>query len=247
MRIMIKRLLVVTVLVLALGALVVPVALADGGPHGSFGPTTDGCAGCHRAHTGQGDRLLTAPGGIVAFCTSCHGRSGQGASTDVESGVFLDPTDRGDPTSGLGDNVVGRGLKGGGFVTAKMDTDLNGSASVTVTVTSNHTLGQAGLVMWGNGSISGTPTPGPTTTVDTALKCSDCHNPHGNGAYRILRKQPTNSGATGDVAVADSAAKQYTVADENNTYAQATLLHACPTCLARLNDARLHPAPPPPA
>ena len=46
-------------LVAVLG-LSVNVARADNGPHGGYTPTTDACAGCHRAHTGVGDPLLKA-------------------------------------------------------------------------------------------------------------------------------------------------------------------------------------------
>jgi len=73
----------------------VPV-FADGGPHvsainngtGNGGATlaADSCAGCHRAHTAQGEFLLKDGGGI-ATCTSCHGASGLGATTDVENGI----------------------------------------------------------------------------------------------------------------------------------------------------------------
>jgi predicted CXXCH cytochrome family protein len=38
---------------------------------------------------------------------------------------------------------------------------------------------------WGNGSL-GDPSVGPVVELD----CTTCHNPHGNGAYRILRPVP---------------------------------------------------------
>jgi cytochrome c553 len=58
-------------------------------------------------------------------------------------------------------------------------------------VTSAH-LGTAdnGLSMpgiaWGNGAFSAAANPGPAVT----LACGTCHNPHGNGQYRILNPLP---------------------------------------------------------
>jgi hypothetical protein len=42
---------------------------------------------------------------------------------------------------------------------------------------------------WGNGAISETANPGNTIT----LTCGSCHDPHGNGNYRILRPAPTEA------------------------------------------------------
>ena len=73
----------------------IPV-FADGGPHvltvnnGSAGITADSCAGCHRAHTSKSPTgmLLTDPSAtITAYCRSCHGATGAGAATDVDTGV----------------------------------------------------------------------------------------------------------------------------------------------------------------
>ena len=101
----------------------VPV-FADGGPHvsainngtGNGGATlaADSCAGCHRAHTAQGEFLLKDSGGI-ATCTSCHGASGLGATTDVENGIQYV----------LGTSPIRTGttlgfLRSGGFVTARI-------------------------------------------------------------------------------------------------------------------------------
>jgi predicted CXXCH cytochrome family protein len=109
----------------------VPV-FADGGPHvsainngtGNGGATlaADSCAGCHRAHTAQGEPLLKDSGGI-ATCTACHGASGLGATTDVENGIQYV----------LGTNPVRTGttlgfLRSGGFVTARIG---SGEASHT--------------------------------------------------------------------------------------------------------------------
>ena len=68
------------------------------------------------------------------------------------------------------------------------------------TTTSNH-LGGVGI-MWGNGPISGTANTGKdmSTTTATKLECTACHDPHGNGQYRILRAVPSDSGFTATLA-----------------------------------------------
>jgi predicted CXXCH cytochrome family protein len=205
--------------VVAAGALLTGVLLclvatpvfADGGPHvaainSGFGPgsslTSDGCAGCHRAHTGQGSNLL-AQADAEELCLSCHGAAGTGATTNVEDGVqyaLADPVVNGDvrgPEAGA--------LRGGGFVEARIDSGdpsrimyanvflgTLGSTHVSVLaggepVTSAHiALAGTGIVarnmVWGNG---GTGVGQPMT-----LECVSCHNPHGNGQYRILYAQP---------------------------------------------------------
>ena len=186
-----------------------PVA-ADGGPHiagsnsGVTGLTADGCAGCHRAHTAGGEMLL-AEGDPEALCLSCHGAAGTGATTDVESGVQYGlggATVRGAPAAGM--------LRSGGFVEARMDSTnserisyprLQGGAVTTwfsshvkvlpagQPVTSAHmafagTAVVAQGVAWGNGGINTGVGPAFSAT------CTTCHNPHGNGLYRILNPIP---------------------------------------------------------
>jgi predicted CXXCH cytochrome family protein len=62
-------------------------------------------------------------------------------------------------------------------------------ASGTAT-TSNH---QGTGTVWGNGAVSGTPSYGATGVV---LDCTKCHNPHGNGQYRILDTTPGEDWST---------------------------------------------------
>ena len=192
----------------------VPV-FADGGPHvsainngtGNGGATlaADSCAGCHRAHTAQGEFLLKDSGGI-ATCTSCHGASGLGATTDVENGIQYV----------LGTSPIRTGttlgyLRSGGFVTARIGSGeayrlaylqrwqtTRQLAKVPVRtagsqpVTSAHLPNVGGVieaadgVAWGNGPNSATAYAGPAVDVE----CVTCHNPHGNGAYRILNPIP---------------------------------------------------------
>lgn len=202
-------------------------ALADGGPHvaavnsGASTLTADGCAGCHRAHTAQGPLLLSTPD-ENALCLTCHGATGTGATTDIMTGVQYVPG-TGSPVRG--GTVLGA-LRGGGFDQARIAsgtparvfqsgtaTNVWGKVGVlgsSQDVTSAHlNLTQNGLsapsVAWGNdGQNTGA---GPTGS----MSCASCHNPHGNGQYRILNPIPKPDNTTGTfvpalaVNVADSA------------------------------------------
>lgn len=193
-------------------------ALADGGPHisgvnsGMSTLSADSCGGCHRAHTAQGPMLLTEAS-EEELCFSCHGATAGGATTDVVDGVQYRTTGRG-TTPLLG------ALRNGGFVRSAIDTGnaariLTGSgygnslstsrdalgkvrvldgAGVVVTqpVTSAHlNLPENGMdgpgIAWGNPDI-GTGNLGPGPAV--MMGCTSCHNPHGNGNYRILVPVP---------------------------------------------------------
>lgn len=176
-------------------------ALADNGPHiSNIGTTTitsqpDGCAGCHRLHSAQGDTyLLNGYANETALCESCHGTAGTGASTDVQGGLqYSSITDRATP--------VGM-LRGGGFTTAgimstttnrtftatgSIDRTLNSIGTTTPqAVTSSHALNVTGT-MWGAGAIGSGLGSAVTTNTSIALECASCHDPHGNNGYRILR------------------------------------------------------------
>jgi len=171
-------------------------AQADGGQHisSSQGANTNvvianagagKCASCHRAHTAKAEYLLKEA--QPALCYTCHG-GGAGANTDVQYGT----------SGGTG------ALRGGGFETAKINSagatkvmDASGKGGsqnipaldTAATTTSQHNInggaGDAGIA-WGNGA-SGL---GQTLT----LECGSCHDPHGNGNYRILRPIPVDSG-----------------------------------------------------
>jgi predicted CXXCH cytochrome family protein len=194
-------------------------ALADGGPHikdansGVSTLTADSCAGCHRAHTAQGEMLLAAPN-EEALCLTCHGAAGTGATTDVMTGIQYVPG-----TSGTVRGAAPLGaLRSGGFDQARIasgtparvfqsGTALNVWAKVSVNpaaadVTSAH-LNLADIngltapaVAWGNdGQNTG---PGPAVS----MSCASCHNPHGNGQYRILNPIPKPTEATAGTFVA---------------------------------------------
>jgi len=168
------------------------------------------CASCHRAHTAVAEKLLKQA--QPALCYSCH--DGTLASTNVRDG---------------NDGGTG-GLRGGGFLNARID---SGNASKTTglidpitgriatsaqtipalavgaAVTSKHnvggTLADAGTV-WGNGAI------GSGLGKSITLECGSCHDPHGNGNYRILRPVPVDSGvaATAGIKIPDATTKMYT-------------------------------------
>jgi predicted CXXCH cytochrome family protein len=162
-------------------------AFADNGPHvptaGNL--TVDRCASCHRAHTGKAEFLLkqTQP----ALCYTCHGSDAGGATTDVKDGLGYVGFERGDTVAGA--------LRGGGFEFALIGSG-NASRTDVKTVpvlsagqatTSSHTVDGSDGIAWGNGDISTDPANVGKTIQ---LRCGSCHDPHGNGNYRILRGQP---------------------------------------------------------
>jgi predicted CXXCH cytochrome family protein len=180
-------------------------ALADNGPHvGNQGSTAvstvDGCAGCHRLHSSQSsDGMLLAASSETALCSTCHA-GGAGATTDVVNGVAY--------TAKVGGTKTANGLRGGGFAFA-----LLGTATRTVTAagaidktnasiavgagaatTSKHAMGTNSGTQWGSGGINAA-----ASTV--SLQCGSCHDPHGNGNYRILRPY----GALGAQTIASAA------------------------------------------
>ncbi|MDD2922372.1 MAG: cytochrome c3 family protein [Anaerolineales bacterium] len=192
---------------------------ANGGPHGNFTSDTDGCAGCHRAHSAKSNDLLVVSDS-TALCLTCH--AGTGASTDVMGGTYL----------GGAEGALDGGLRAGGFSTATMDTALDGTAA-PVSVTSSHHVGSGG-VMWGNGAI------GSGVGKSYTLSCSSCHNPHGESSYRMLRPIPSGSDAASSVYVLDQTTKNYTVTSPTNRYlgegygVQSTSLSAwCSQCHSR--------------
>jgi predicted CXXCH cytochrome family protein len=179
-------------------------AQADNGPHrstaavaGSTGNLLSNsggtrCASCHRAHTAKAEFLLkeAQPG----LCYSCH-TAGVGASTDVVNGI---------------DAGNGAALRGGGFNTAAIGSGLATkdmgaldvatgriatlnqqipALAIPVASTSKHQIdGVTSGTAWGNGAT------GSGIGKSLTLECGSCHDPHGNGNYRILRPIPVDSG-----------------------------------------------------
>jgi len=206
-------------------------AVADAGPHVStagvagttYGVASAGasrCAGCHRAHTAKATYLLKEA--QPNLCFSCHKAGAMGSSTDVANGKNAD---------------TGEALRGGGF-----DYALIGSGTATKTLgpipvpdpvtgvtprqshsatipvaaasatTSKHQIdGVTSGTMWGNGAISASIAD--TGKANVTLECGSCHDPHGNGNYRILKALPNDSGAAVEVNIPDAQTKKYTTAD----------------------------------
>jgi len=220
-------------------------AFADNGPHVTYQGTSalgsgpDGCAGCHRLHTAAGpDYLFRSATTETAMCENCHGIAGTGASTDVIDGWSY---------SGTATSAVAP-LRAGGFDAASIVGDgatrnsafdttndrlitkaanaigaSNASSKVT---TSKHAIESTGT-MWGYGT-SGAGVTG------VSLECTSCHNPHGNGNYRILRPvayagatasggataqtATTNNYFVAPVAVSSASAASYAAADGTTKY-----------------------------
>jgi len=179
-------------------------AQADAGPHRSTavgaGQTAllsnaggGRCASCHRTHTAKAEYLLKAA--QPALCYTCH--SGAGSDTDVVAGM---------------DQNTSLPLRGGGFEYALIDgagavKTVASAAGVTpvvakalsvpalaagTAVTSKHEIdGTTAGTMWGNGAVSATVNTGKASVV---LECGSCHDPHGNGNYRILKPVPNDAG-----------------------------------------------------
>jgi len=197
-------------------------ATADAGPHISTAATAAGdyqltavgagrCASCHRTHTAKAAMLLKAA--QPKLCYNCHGAGAPGSSTDVVNG----------------DNGSGLALRGGGFANALINTGaaskhmeppataggrwVTSAQNVPVlgtgtATTSRHEIdGTTSGTMWGNGAVSAAVNTGKAGVV---LECGSCHDPHGNGNYRILKPVPTDSDATVPVVIPDAGAKVYT-------------------------------------
>ena len=177
-------------------------AAADNGPHVSTagaenttfsvaGAGATRCASCHRAHTAQASDLLKAA--QPALCFSCHA-AGLGADTDVVNGK----------------DSNGAALRGGGFsfaligsgaaqktlgalnpATGRIAHSATIPVGVSAATTSKHQIdGTTSGTMWGNGAISATANPGKAAVT---LECGSCHDPHGNGNYRILKPIPNDA------------------------------------------------------
>ena len=220
-------------------------AAADNGPHVlGAGVVADGCASCHRTHTAKAGNLLkdTQPG----LCYTCHGTTGTGAKTDVQSGLGYSAETRGASAGALRGGGFEFALIDSGFPTGQSDKTVipNVSSAVSGVVpvkavssatTSSHSVDGTSTAAWGNGPISATANAGAAIK----LSCGSCHDPHGNGNYRTLKPLPSESGATVAIPIADGATKVYTttnywkVEDQN---APGFILNAskwCSTCHTR--------------
>jgi predicted CXXCH cytochrome family protein len=246
-----KRLLFIglgSAMVFAMGG--VGSASANNGPH-SIPMATAGqtgvivanmgaqqCANCHRAHTAKTDTLTMQA--QPAICLNCH--DGMGATTDVVDGI----------------DTSGAGLRGGGFTNAVIGTGLGQkdmgllvgtriatsnrlipalAATAKQAVTSTHQIdGTTAGTEWGNGTTG-------VGQLAVTLECGSCHDPHGNGNYRILKPSPTGQqyiitpgslpgvvpvvapvmSAATNVNIPDQIGKNYTVVTAASTALAATI------------------------
>lgn len=99
-------------------------------------------------------------------------------------------------------------------------------------------------IIWGSGALSSTANGGKKMT--SALTCADCHNPHGNGSYRILRPipKPMQGDITTGVLLTDEPSpKEYSTENYWTQYAvgattpwtASDISNWCSTCHTRYN------------
>ena len=197
------------VLVGALMVVTAGVTLAAGPHEGTFTTTSDACAGCHRLHSASAAKLLKSFPSQYNMCMSCH--DGTGANTKETTGVYL----------GTANGTTNAGLRGGGFEQALMNVNLAGGFDTVgppAPITSRHSVNGTAMISWGSGLT------GVGESVD--LVCGNCHNPHGNANYRILRPQPTSlAGWAGlsPITVSGGVADNYTVVYTANLTRDLTL------------------------
>lgn len=207
----VKKVLLATVAGLMLVFATAGLASANGGPHGGYTATTDGCAGCHRAHTATGPNLLVR-NSTYDLCMTCHGAAGTGANTNVDDGIYLASRDdaAGDGNHGAANTPDNAPLLGGGFVNYR-----------GVSVTSVHVPDESTDLAWGYGEAARGTT---ASMADGALSCASCHDPHGSNNYRILNE--TINGYSVSVAQVDEGtAKDYDT--EQWGAGTSTLCQAC--------------------
>ena len=94
--------------------------------------------------------------------------------------------------------------------TATMAVPGNSNATIGVLgagvgTTSAHSVGGTAVSMWGSGPLG----TAATFTVTTNLTCASCHDPHGNGQYRILKATPDDSPSAPGVYINDATTKAY--------------------------------------
>ncbi|RME10744.1 MAG: hypothetical protein D6816_02925 [Bacteroidetes bacterium] len=211
---MMKKTIAIIIVLAAMLVVTVGMVSANGGPHGGYTATTDGCAGCHRAHTAPGPRLVLADG-TYDLCITCHGAAGSGANTNVDDGYFLSSRNP-RSTTGVANTPDNAPLLGGGFV------NYQGTA-----VTSTHDATGVTNAAWGNGT-----TRGVTGALAENLSCASCHDPHGSPNYRIMR-EIVNGNPVTIQQVDEGAAKDYDT--EQWGTGTSTLCAACHDAYHRTN------------
>lgn len=228
-------------------------ALADNGPHvKGQGLTPDTCAACHRAHTGQAPYLLKEK--QEQLCFSCHGTGATGSNLDVQDGTAYSGAAR----SG---GAVGA-LRGGGFKYALINTAepkpvynpetgrLNEATIPALATTelkattSAHSANESSQMAWGSGAIKSKEAEEHPDGANINLTCGSCHDPHGNGMYRILRPIPVEATAKTGVEITEpkEMAKEYATTNyweswnNNDPEFEYKISEWCATCHTRLYE-----------
>jgi predicted CXXCH cytochrome family protein len=214
-------------------------ANADNGPHiQGWGATPDGCAACHRVHRGVNDFLLLEE--VESLCASCHGNDALGSVLNVMAGsneadggalraggfetARINTVDSTLPITTVGTAESGAQCRNG--IDDDADTVVDDGCPVTVgalaavdsePTQSRHTIDASAQTIWGNGPVNAVSNPG---LAGYSLSCGECHDPHGNGNYRILRSVPSGSGGAGytipDTYPKDEDAGHYTTSNYFN-------------------------------
>jgi hypothetical protein len=92
--------------------------------------------------------------------------------------------------------------------------------------TSSHTVDGTTGMAWGSDSAS--------AGVAVPLRCASCHDPHGNGNYRVLKTLPNTSGTATPLAIADGVNKVYWNVDDTNAPSYIANVSAwCSSCHTR--------------
>ena len=226
----------VAVVALAFMAQPTGTANADNGPHiKGWGATPDGCAACHRVHRGVDEFLLVEE--VESLCASCHGNDALGSVLNVMAGTNeadggalraggfetarINTADSSLPISTVGTAESGAQCRNGidddadGVIDDGCPVTIGALAAVDAEPTqSKHSTDGTAQTIWGNGAISAVSNPG---LAGNPLSCGECHDPHGNGNYRILRSVPSGSGGAG-YTVPDTYPKVYTTSNYFNMY-----------------------------
>lgn len=238
-----KGLLILIVLSALLVICFSATALAAGvGPHKGpgFAADTDGCAGCHRAHTGVQAKLLKSGTNRYSFCTACH--NGTGANANVVSGEFEgtgtpNPAAKGWDSEDFG--TASAGLNGGGFEKAAPYTGRSGRMDTLVSLTGDlqrhNVVGtgeEAAALSYGGGD--GTSASGGVNTTE-GFSCTSCHDPHGlnndGGSverYRMLKG--TDAVRVNGVNTSSAITSNETTRDYTTTQYKAGMADFCIAC-----------------